>query len=148
MINLVRLGNKTVSNSFASIEVNKSSMKLNVIACTLLGAVPGTSRIDVAVDGNGDQANLYISCINDESSKEGRLLSRSGTFNSSSIKATLEQFKSDLFEITKESVEYDGLTWFKIEPKEVKTEQVAKVNSPATAIAESPDLIEEESDFI
>jgi len=121
MINLVRLGNKTVSHSFPSLEVQKSTIKLNTVACIMMGAVGGSSRIDVAVDGSGDSAEIYIAAIqpdpNDpDGNKEGRVLTKSSTFSSSSIKAVLQQFRTDIFEITKETVSFEGLTWYKVKP--------------------------------
>lgn len=122
MINLVRLGNKTVSNNFASLEVQKSTMKLNTTACILLGAVPGSSRVDVAVDGTGDGAEFYLAIIqpdgNDpESMKSGRSFSKACSFSSSSIRAGLDVFNTKTFEVSKQFVESDGLRWHKLVPR-------------------------------
>lgn len=150
MINLVRLGNKTVSNAFPSLEVNKNNMKLNVIACTVLGAVPGKSRIDVAVDGDGETAKLFITVINPDpnnpdSEKEGRALSKTSSFNSSSIKATLDRFNAEVFEIKKENpLEFEGLKWYALEPKVAEKKSTGSVTSAVT----DEEIEEEHQSFI
>lgn len=122
MINLVRLGNKTASHNFASLEIQKTNIKLNTTACILLGAVPGSSRIDVAVDGNGDQAEFFIAVIqpdekNPDSLKEGRSFSKAGSFSSSSIRSGLEAFGVKTFEISKDHTVFEGLKWHRLVPR-------------------------------
>jgi hypothetical protein len=122
MINLVRLGNKTTSHNFASLEIQKATMKLNTTACILLGAVPGSSRIDVAVDGTGNGAEFFLAIIqpdpnNPDSLKEGRSFSKACSFNSSSIRSGLEVFGVKTFEISKDFIESDGLKWHKLVPR-------------------------------
>lgn len=132
MKNLVRLGNVTVSKDFPSVEVLKNAVKLNTLAVLKLGAVPGESRIDVAVDGKGAGAEVFITCLKTSDEKVGRQLSKTCTFNSSSIKAALEQFKAEVFEITDEATEFEGETWYKIvtrKDQQISARGKAKVNS-------------------
>lgn len=139
MLNLVRLGNKTVSKDYASVEVLKNAIKLNSIALQMLGAVPGETRIDVAVDGKGSGAEIYIAAIQNKDGKAGRQLSKNSTLNSSSIKAALNQFRCDVFEITDESTEFEGETWYKLTPKKGE-EVVARGKGTKVSAIESAEV--------
>lgn len=119
MKNLIRLGNKNVpAGEVPAIEVLKNSIKLNTSGCILLGAVPGSSRIDVGVDGKGKGAEIYITVISDTTdTSTGRLLSKNSTLNSASIKSVLAQFETDNFTISDEKSLFDGETWYRILPQ-------------------------------
>lgn len=118
MFKLVRLGNTTVSENYAALTINKTSMSLNVIATLMFNVTPGEARVDVGIDNKGDGTEAYITAFTpkDDHKTEGRQLTKARSFSASSIQAALEPFRTNKFRIEESFEEFEGNRWHKLVP--------------------------------